>query len=170
VRCEECAYDYDSLDRAELTGTLRTLALKYPAVLASASDEKLRAHPLDGIWSVLEYACHMRDVLRVQRQRLALALREDEPTFESMRRDERVIEEGYNDQDPRVVAQQLVDAAGALSDAYDALDEPSWQRTGIASYPSPDIRTVEWLARHTIHELEHHLMDVARLLGSAGER
>jgi len=54
--------------------------------------------------ALLEYACHVRDVLRFQRERVALAQAEDRPRFASMRRDERAVAERYNDQDPAVVA------------------------------------------------------------------
>ena len=41
---------------------------------------------------------------------------------------------------------------------------PSWQRTGIYSYPTREVRTIEWIGRHTAHEGEHHLIDIARQL------
>ena len=106
----------------------------------------------------------MRDVLRAQRERVALALSADEPRFASMRREERVTEERYNEQSPDVVAAELTEAANALADALDALDEAGWQRTGVYNWPESRPRTVDWIARHTIHEGEHHEMDVQRLL------
>ncbi|WP_406044517.1 hypothetical protein OG799_08560 [Micromonospora sp. NBC_00898] len=39
------------------------------------------------VWSPLEYTCHVRDVLRVQGERLALALVTEEPEFTPMGRD-----------------------------------------------------------------------------------
>jgi hypothetical protein len=41
----------------------------------------LRTRPEEGVWSALEYACHVRDVFLVQRDRLYTALVEDTPTF-----------------------------------------------------------------------------------------
>jgi hypothetical protein len=165
--CEECGYAYDSRARGELADTIRSFAPRYRAILAR-DEAMLRAHPVEGTWSVLEYACHFRDVLRVQRERMERALREDEPTFASMRREERVTEERYNEQAPKQVAFELAESAGALADDLDRLDQKAWQRTGIYNYPTKEARTVEWIARHTIHEGEHHLMDIERLLSLDG--
>jgi hypothetical protein len=131
--------------------------------LLERADVDIRAHPLPDTWSILEYACHMRDVLRAQRDRVALALATDEPTFPSMRREERVTEERYNEQSPSQVARELGASANALADAFDALDEAGWQRTGVYSWPERRPRTLEWVARHSMHEGEHHIMDIERL-------
>ena len=40
--------------------------------------------------SPIEYACHVRDVALMQRNRVYVALVEDEPSFKPMYRDERV--------------------------------------------------------------------------------
>src|SRR5262249_59813965 len=111
-----------------------------------------------------EYCGHVRDVFRVQRERVLLALAEDQPAFASMRREERVVEERYNDQAPAQVAREVTGAAASLSRTLESLDEDGWQRTGIYSWPERTVRTVEWIGRHTIHEGEHHLQDINRLV------
>ena len=119
--------------------------------------------PAPDVWSPLEYACHVRDVLRVQRERVELAQREDEPTFAPMRRDERVVEDRYNEQDPAVVAAEILAAADALDRHARRPRRRGWQRTGIYNYPEPALRTVEWIAIHTAHELLHHRVDIGTL-------
>jgi len=163
VRCEECGYDYGELPRDELAATVRALGERYAEGL-DASPDVLRAHPLDGVWSILEYCCHLRDVLRVQKGRIQLALVEETPTFASMRREERVFEDRYNEQDPQRVAGEIVFAGGELAALLESLDETGWSRTGVYNYPTTEIRTVEWIGRHTIHECVHHLMDIERLV------
>lgn len=161
--CQECGYDYDALERTELAAAIRASVPEYEERLAGDASS-LRAHTVPGVWSPLEYACHLRDVFAVQLGRIRLALEEDEPTFVSMRREERVTEEGYKDQDPDVVGRQLATAAEALAAELDGLDEPAWRRTGIYNYPAGQVRTVEWIGRHTLHEAGHHLFDIDRLL------
>src|SRR5687768_12518100 len=95
--CEECGFVYD-VPRAEIPSRLRGLGPRYAAVLRARRDADLRAYTAPGVWSPLEYCCHMRDVLRVQRERTLLAIEQTEPVFASMRREERVIEERYNEQ------------------------------------------------------------------------
>lgn len=161
--CDECGFRFDSVPREELAPTIRSFGPAYADVL-SGPDDKVRAHPFDGVWSVLEYACHMRDVLRTQRGRIALALREDVPAFVPMGRDELVVQDRYNEQDPANVAAELTDVANALAEALDALDDDGWNRTGIYNWPVKAERTLDWIARNTVHEGKHHLMDIDRLL------
>ncbi len=163
-RCDECGFVYDSMARDDIATSLRALAARYDTVLADRADDVLRAHPLPNVWSALEYACHMRDVYSVQRERVLLALADEQPAFASMRRDERVAEERYNEQEPAQVAQEIRDAADTLAATLESLDDKGWNRTGIYSYPERRVRTVEWIGRHTVHEGEHHLRDVGRLV------
>lgn len=116
------------------------------------------------MWSALEYACHVRDVFRVQRERVQLALAEDKPAFASMRREERVVEERYNDQQPAQVALEIVGAAASLARLLESLDDQGWHRTGIYNWPERRVRAVEWIGRHTIHEAQHHLQDIDGLV------
>ena len=164
-RCEECGYVYGVIVRAKIPLALRARAADFRARLGRFDDEVLRAHPRPDAWSALEYACHVRDVFRVQRQRVELALVEDEPNFAPMRREERVFEERYNEQDPARVSAELVDAAGQLAATFESLDDGGWTRTGVYNWPSTRVRTTEWIGQHTVHEAQHHLQDVDRLAG-----
>jgi hypothetical protein len=163
-RCDECGYEYDEVERDAIPDALRALAVRYQAVLTNTDVPLLRAHPRADVWSALEYCCHVRDVFRVQRERVLLALAEDQPAFSSMRREERVVEERYNDQSPVEVAGEIVGAAASLSGTLESLDDGGWLRTGVYNWPSRKVRTVEWIGRHTIHEGEHHLQDIDRLI------
>lgn len=165
--CAECGYDYTTVGREGIAERLREFAGRYSLAMTQAEDRTLTAHRRDGVWSPLEYACHVRDVLAVQRERIALAQVSDEPTFTSMRREERVLEEGYNEQDPAAVADQIVARADELASTFEALDDGGWERTGVYNWPTTQVRTVEWIGRHTIHELVHHLMDIGRGIGGS---
>ncbi len=163
--CEECGYEYGSLTRGQILAAMRSLAGEHRRLLAGVSAERLRAHTRQGSWSPLEYGCHVRDVLRFQRERISLAQAEETPRFASMRRDERVPEEHYNAQEPLAVAGEVVAAAEELTGVLTALDDTGWLRTGIYPWPVSRVRTVEWIGRRTVHELAHHLFDSQRLLG-----
>lgn len=117
------------------------------------------------MWSALEYTCHVRDVLRVQNERLTLALQVDNPEFTPMGRDELAVADAYNDQDPAVVLVDLADAAARLALAFTVLQPEQWHRTGVYNWPTREERTMLWLGRHTLHEVEHHLLDIRRSPG-----
>jgi S-DNA-T family DNA segregation ATPase FtsK/SpoIIIE len=164
--CDECGYVYADVPQDQVGARLRALGRAYSDRLA-APDDALRAHPLEGVWSALEYCCHVRDVLRVQRERLALALAEEVPEFASMEREERVERDRYNEQLPSQVAAEVVDAAEALAQEFAALEPAQWERTGIYGWPVRAERTMMWIGRHTVHEGHHHLQDVDRVLHAA---
>jgi S-DNA-T family DNA segregation ATPase FtsK/SpoIIIE len=163
AECGGCGYAYALVTRAEIPLLLRARAGDFRTRLDHVKAEVLRAHPRSDSWSALEYACHVRDVLRVQRQRVELALVEEEPHFSPMRREERVLEDRYNEQEPSSVAEELNDAAGRLAGTFESLDDASWNRTGVYNWPSTRVRTIEWIGQHTLHEARHHLQDIDRL-------
>ena len=173
--CEECGFDYASLDEAAVPNALRAFGRRYRAPLTrglpgEALDELLRAHPRPGVWSALEYACHVRDVLSVQRSRVAQALAEDMPTFAPMKREERVERLRYNEQPPDEVSAEIAANAEEIAAAFAALSPEQWSRRGVYGYPEPTERDVLWIGRHTVHEGQHHLLDVGRALRAARGR
>jgi hypothetical protein len=158
--CDECGFSYATVSAEDLPRRLRAAGPRFAAALALIPDPRRR--PAPAVWSPLEYTCHVRDVLRVQGQRLALALQFDNPEFVPMGREERVTLDAYNQQDPTIVLRELAEAASDLARAFGTLTPSQWNRTGIYNWPTVESRTILWLGRHTVHELEHHLMDLTR--------
>nr|WP_083894820.1 DinB family protein [Nocardia tenerifensis] len=143
----------------------REHAVEYADLLLTESP-KLRQRPKPDTWSPLEYACHMRDVLLVQRERVLAARRTRTPESWLMGRDERVEHDGYAEQKPTDVGRQLRDAAQLFANVLERLGDEDWARTLMFSYPDPQERSLRWLALHTLHELRHHLLDMRRQLDS----
>jgi S-DNA-T family DNA segregation ATPase FtsK/SpoIIIE len=162
-RCAECGYVYDVAASA-LSSRLAGVAARYQTALAGRADAVVRTRPDPTTWSALEYTCHIRDVLLVQRDRLYIALAADDPTWPPMYRDARPILARYNQQDPAVVLNQLAVAGELAADAFSGLDAVQLARTFTYNYPAPAVHDVLWLGRHAIHEAEHHLADVHHVL------
>jgi DinB superfamily len=133
-------------------------------VLGAASETAARRRPRREVWSALEYACHVRDVLLVQRERALLALVETTPGFARMYRDERVGLARYDAHPPGQVLDQLGMAAELCATVFDGLTSQQWARSLIYNYPAPAWRDVAWLARNTVHEVEHHLDDIRAVI------
>jgi len=163
-RCGECGFVYGDLPRVEVSSALAEVAEQYVARLTSSSGDALRRRPAPEVWSPLEYAAHVRDVLEVQRERVMVALLHDAPTFEPMGREERVVEWRYNEQDPLDVAREMRRNATDLATVLDSLDDAGWSRIGIYNWPERAERDVAWIGRHTVHEQVHHLFDINRSL------
>jgi hypothetical protein len=144
---------------------LRAGAYAMARLLRSGSPT-VRIRPAAEVWSPLGYGCHMRDVALMQRDRLYVALVEDEPSFKPMYREQRVAFDRYDDQNPIAVADQLVMGIDLFAHALEGLDAEQWLRPLVYGFPDPSVRTVEWMAHHTLHEVVHHLVDVDRLVNA----
>jgi hypothetical protein len=125
-------------------------------------DIDLRVRRQPAVWSPLEYGCHLRDMLLVQRERVLAARRRDRPGCPQSGRDDRVAHDGYAEQEPEDVARQLADAAQLFGNVFARLDADDWDRTVIYNYPETCERSLRWVAIHTLHEAQHHLLDIRR--------
>lgn len=162
-RCTECGFEYN-LDLASSTAAaIRDGAADVSAMLRYGA-HGVGARSRDGSWSPLEYACHLRDVLLIQRERILLARQIHEPRFLPMGRDLRAEHDGYIFQDPLDVARQLVDAAQLLGNTLDRMAPEEWERKLVYPYPEPELRTLRWLTLDTAHEVRHHQLDIHRSL------
>jgi hypothetical protein len=50
--------------------------------------------------------------------------------------------------------------------AFEALDQAGWARRLLYPWPEPTERDLAWVAGRAVHEGEHHLMDVGRVLAA----
>lgn len=162
--CSECGFVY-RLDDAEGAGPAIVDGCRELADMLTHDTADVRSRREQTMWSPLEYACHVRDVLIVQRERVLLARREERPALQPMGRDERVDHDGYSEQDPEDVARQLGDAARLFANVLARLGRDDWdRRTVMYNYPERSQRSLRWVAIHTLHEVQHHLLDVHRQL------
>jgi len=161
--CPECGFVAGTPTRAELGAVVRTNAALWPPLLA-APGAAVRPEP--AVWSVLEYACHVRDVHRIFGERVGLMLDQDDPVFANWDQDETAVAERYDLQDPAVVAGELVAAAAAVAAAYDAVPAGAWRRTGRRSNGSEF--TIDSLGRYHLHDIVHHAHDVRNAVTGEG--
>ena len=158
-RCAQCGFEYDVAE-AEAAGPAIVVGVSEFAHLLGAPASDVRHRPQPDTWSPLEYGCHLRDVLLVQRERVLAARRTDTPSFEPMGRDERVDHDGYSGQDPDAVGRQMTDAAAMFANVLARLGGAEWERRVVYGFPSTFERSLRWVAVHTLHEVRHHLLDV----------
>jgi hypothetical protein len=163
--CEKCGFVYESVPRHEVSHELRRAAREVRARLGAAlerpgGEAALRQRREPEIWSALEYAGHLRDVFIVQRERLYLSLIEESPSFASIYRERRAELARYNEEDPATTGTEVVLTAELLGRAFDWLSDEQWQRTMVYAFVDPVQVDAAWLARHTLHEARHHLIDI----------
>jgi hypothetical protein len=166
VTCPECGFSYELLAPDAVPGRLRAFRSQFSEELAGADAAVASRRPEPAVWSALEYACHLRDVLLVQRERAVAAQVEDTPGVPRMHRDERVALCRYGAHSVADVLSQLAMAAEMCAVVFEGLDEAGWARRLVYNWPEPTERDLAWVGRHTVHEGEHHLMDVRRVLAA----
>jgi hypothetical protein len=166
--CDECGFNYDTGD---LQGTVTTLirqsaesSMALTKAAASKDPTVVRIRPEPEVWSAIEYACHVRDVLEVQRFRIAQCLAEDRPVYAPMDRTGRVKQAKYEDQDPMEVAAALMRFAREFGAAARVLKPQELGKLGLYNYPVRAPRSLGWLIRHTAHEIQHHRQDIIKIL------
>ena len=162
--CEECGFVYD-VGRAHSAGDGIVRRIGELAELLEATTGDIRARPEPRTWSVLEYACHVRDILLVHRERVLVARRVDRPVVTPMGVEERVEHDGYSGQSATDVTRQLIEAARLFANVLQRLGPADWDRTTVMQgSPESSERSLRWIALHAEHEVRHHLLDVRRQL------
>jgi len=161
--CPECGFDAPRVPPESVAARLRANAAAWERVLLQP-DDVVRRRPADDRWAPLEYACHVRDVCTLYRERLGLMLREDDPLYPNWDQDATAVEGRYLAQDPAAVSRQLRDAAAGLAAAFDGVEGGQWLRTGRRSDGARF--SIAGFSRYLLHDPVHHLFDVTGDRGS----
>jgi hypothetical protein len=155
--CPDCGFDARAVDVARMAEYVRSNVEAWPALLAHPH---ATLRPTDDQWSALEYGCHVRDVFRLFDERLRLMLETDAPRFANWDQDVTAIDDHYDQQDPAIVAGELVAAGLAHAARWDTVQPDQWDRTGYRSDGAAF--TVDSFARYLLHDPVHHLDDIER--------
>lgn len=155
--CPDCGFDVASIDVERLGDHIRANAAEWPELLAHPH---VTLRPTGDQWSALEYACHVRDVLRIYEYRLRLMLDTDEPHFENWDQDATAIDDRYEQQDPAIVARELAEAAAVHAATWDTVGRDKWERTGVRS--DGVLFTIWSFGAYFMHDPIHHVDDVRR--------
>lgn len=170
--CDECGFDARELSEAELVTKIASFGRRFRAPLTRFLPGEdpavvLNQRPAPEVWSALEYACHVRDVLAFYRDRVELVLTQDRPVMTAVGFGERPEESSYAGSDPAVVADALAAEADQLAGMLEGLDDAGWLRVGLSSDDTGAERTVRVLAERATHDPHHHLLDIGRSLRAA---
>ncbi|MHA6628395.1 DinB family protein [Pseudonocardia sichuanensis] len=154
--CGECPMSYADTSVESATAALRGVPDEVRAAVSAVAPALRRTRPDATTWSVVEYACHVRDVFSTSTIRLYRTRTEDAPVHEPMLNDLRTVRFRHNEADLDAVLADLdAHLAGFLDEIAATTD---WERVGRRR---PDeVRTARWLVRHALHEARHHVHDI----------
>lgn len=152
--CAECGFEPVSPDR--VPGRIRETIPGWWDALHRAD---ARVRPSAERWSPLEYGCHVVDICAAFADRLARVLERDGAECPNFDGEAAAIERDYASRDPEQVADEFERVAERTAQGFIAITAPQWNRRGRRS--DGVTFTVASMANHFLHELEHHLHDVA---------
>ena len=136
---------------------LRDAAGRFAVVLDRADST---TRPSAGVWSPLEYACHVGDVCDVMRVRLEQIVAGEGRLvrFADWNQDEAAIASAYWRAEPAQVAGRIGAAFEAAALAYSLPTGEMWSWPAERSNGSTF--TAATLATYFVHDIHHHLWDV----------
>lgn len=156
--CPDCGFRADDLPAERVGQVVKDAGVRYAAVLGRAD---VRTRPAEGVWSALEYTCHVRDVCDVMRGRLEQILAGDGSApvhFANWDQDATAVEQAYWASDPAVVRGEVDHAFERAALAFERPSGEQWGWRAIRSNGSEF--TAETLGQYFVHDLLHHLWDV----------
>ena len=153
--CPECGFDASESTPATAPGQLASMLPRWRAALRRPDAAE---RPNGDTWSVLEYACHVRDVFSLFDYRLDLMLREEDARFDDWDQDVTAVEKDYANADPAEVSAELTAEGEQIAASFGRVPEDQWGRTGTRSNGSEF--TVLTFSQYFLHDVVHHLHDV----------
>jgi len=112
---------------SKLQETPRALA----SLLRGVPHEVLRRKPAPEKWSMLEIACHLRDVEQLFLERHAKMANHDRPALRMINQDELAVALKYNEDDPGAAMREFRALRTQTTALLSALAHQSWQRIGL---------------------------------------
>jgi hypothetical protein len=157
-RCEECGYDGDDWTDSSAVTAIERLPARWHEALAGLTSGELHRRPIPSMWSIAEYADHVREVFFGMHFLLDTAVttpgadlgESPSPPF---------------DPEPRRIEVEMALAgiereATALRERLNQLTPDQWD---LAVELDGDDVNPHWITRHVVHDATHHLGDVAHL-------
>jgi hypothetical protein len=165
--CPQCGDNPSALPASSLGHVAVERAASWRAFLQQADDAYVRHIPEPGVFSPLQYAAHVRDILRVYTDRIVLGLEQDAPTVPIFQPPQEVWEE-YNRSDVDELATDVEAQARRLEATGETMAPSDWLRIvvndrgvyGVYSF------TLAGLACNAVHEAYHHLLDAQGTLNA----
>lgn len=168
--CPDCGLDYGTLHPPIAINAIKSFPRRYAEALAphpgEDTDALIRTRPAPDVWSPLEYAAHVADVMAPFAQTIERMNTQDDPDLSDVfwDPDQRAAAQNYNAKSLDDVLAQIKTDAAKVVDAAEKVDARSWSRT--ANFPWGE-RDMLVMLQNTVHEGVHHLKDLERGLAQA---
>lgn len=163
-RCTECGFDGADWTDEGAIAALAELPARWAAAIEGLGNHALGRRPIESMWSIAEYTDHVRETTFGMRFVLDVALADSGAVL------------GEAPTTPFAPEPRDIDAerawrgfdreVGELLGALRRTPATGWGATAVIS---GDVVDVHWIARHILHDVTHHLGDLARLRAVVGD-
>ncbi len=144
----------DIKKRWEILGKLGETPKVLASLLRGVSDEVLWRKPAPEKWSMLEIACHLRDVERLFVERYGKMANHERPALRMMNQDELAAALKYNEDNPAAVLREFSALRQETVAVLSALAHQSWQRIGL--HPKRgELSIAAHVDMHVNHDANH---------------
>lgn len=157
-RCDECGFDSEQWSDDEALVAVAALPDRWREAVRGLDATHINERPIPTMWSIGEYSDHVRETIFGMRFILDIATTTPgtvlgpppQPTFEP---------------EPRPFDVDVASSAFAaeiahLCDRLEQLSPDEWTMTVVIGDDTVD---AHWIVRHAVHDVTHHLGDIARL-------
>lgn len=158
--CASCPLAFADHDVDRAIAVIAEVPAQARRLFGSLDEAAVRRRP-PGLWSAVEYLCHVRDVYATFTIRLHRARTEDDPALEPMLNDLRARRFGYRDAAVEPALDQLQAHVNGFLAEVARVRPDEWARP-VHRLPD-EHRTALWLVRQAAHEGVHHLRDIAEV-------
>lgn len=154
--CADCGFDSSEWDDLDTRRTIGATASLFRHWTEGMSAEAMNRRPRPEVWSALEYADHTRETLFGLRVLCEVAIETADADL-GPAVDERSAGEARAF-DAETVLVELDEEATTFAARLAELDAAAWEGAVVLG---GERRSVGWAARHAVHDLWHHLIDIA---------
>lgn len=161
-RCPDCGADAAAIAESDLGAEILREIAAWGRLLASADPFAVRVRPSPEVWSALEYACHVRDLLPVMGDRVRRMQSEESPDLGWWDHEAAADEDRYNEQVPVLVVEAMTANARAFATVLAGVGVEEWDRS--ARRRAGEHFTIAGISRFVLHEVIHHRDDASHSL------
>jgi len=156
--CGECGFDGSAWSDTDAIAAVAALPGRWSEAFDGLTDADLQRRPIPTMWSIVEYADHVREVLFGMRFLSDTAV--GAPGTDLGHAPEPVFAPEPRPIDIGAALSGLSAEAEQLTAALAAAPPTAWGSSVVVDGERVDLH---WIVRHAVHDPTHHLRDVARL-------
>jgi DinB superfamily len=157
-RCEICGFDGARWTDVDAMLAVAGLAAQWRKAVSGITPEQLCKRPIPTMWSIAEYADHVREVLFGMGFLLDTAVAQ--PGADLGQSPTSPFDPNPRTIDIEVTLTGMEYEAGGLGVGLTALSGAQWSSAVTLDGNEVDPR---WIVRHAVHDATHHLLDAEQL-------